>query len=81
MNTNAKNTLLVTLTIGDLAELVRKCVREELEQHSPPDVKEVLTLDEAAKLLDLHPKVLQKKARDGEIPGSKLGSGWRFMRS
>ena len=33
---------------------------------------------EAAALLRMHPKTLQKKARRGEIPGRHLGKFWRF---
>ncbi len=41
-----------------------------------------ITLEEASKLLNLHPEVVRKKARQGEIPAVKLGNGlrapWRF---
>jgi excisionase family DNA binding protein len=41
-----------------------------------------ITLEEASKLLNLHPEVVRKKARSGEIPAVKLGTGirapWRF---
>lgn len=42
--------------------------------------KRLLTLEQAAELLQLHPRTVVAKARSGEIPGSKLGGGWRFWR-
>ncbi len=41
-----------------------------------------ITLEEASKMLNLHPEVVRKKARQGVIPAVKLGTGlrapWRF---
>jgi excisionase family DNA binding protein len=34
--------------------------------------------EEAAKLLRMHPKTLQKKARAGKVPGVKWGRVWMF---
>ena len=36
---------------------------------------EVLTTDEAAQLLKVSKKTLLRHARDGEVPGAKLGAG------
>lgn len=36
---------------------------------------------EAAKLLKIHPKTLQKMARNGEIAGTQIGKLWRFRAS
>jgi excisionase family DNA binding protein len=36
---------------------------------------------EAAALLRIHPKTLQKMARKGEIQGSHVGKCWRFRAS
>jgi len=38
-----------------------------------------LTLQEAAKLLKLHPVTLQEKSRAGKIPGAKIGKRWVFV--
>lgn len=38
-----------------------------------------LTLAEAAAFLHMHPMTLQKKARLGEIPGTKPGRRWVFV--
>jgi excisionase family DNA binding protein len=36
---------------------------------------------EAAKLLRIHPKTLQRMARKGEIPALQIGKLWRFSPS
>jgi len=42
---------------------------------------EVLTAEEAAELLKVSTKTLLRHARDGQVPGVKLGRVWRFRRS
>ncbi len=39
---------------------------------------EVLTLEEAAAYLRVHPRTLRLKASAGLIPGAKIGRVWRF---
>ena len=41
----------------------------------------LLDTDEAAALLRIHPKTLQKMARNGEISGVQVGRLWRFSDS
>lgn len=41
----------------------------------------LLDSDEAAALLKIHPKTLQRMARRGEIPGIQIGKLWRFRAS
>lgn len=41
----------------------------------------LLDSDEAAALLKIHPKTLQRKARRGEITGIQIGKLWRFRAS
>jgi excisionase family DNA binding protein len=41
----------------------------------------LLDSDEAAALLKIHPKTLQKMARTGEIVGVQVGKLWRFRGS
>ena len=36
---------------------------------------------QAAKLLGIHPKTLQKMAREGRVPRIRVGKFWRFRRS
>ena len=43
--------------------------------------EQLLDSDEAAALLKIHPKTLQKMARNGEITGVQLGKLWRFRAS
>jgi excisionase family DNA binding protein len=40
---------------------------------------QVLTVEQAAELLHLHPVSVQRKARRGEIPAAKLGKRWIFL--
>ena len=41
----------------------------------------VLNTDEAAALLQIHPKTLQKMAREGVVPAFRIGDLWRFRAS
>jgi excisionase family DNA binding protein len=43
--------------------------------------EQLLDSDEAAALLKIHPKTLQKMARNGEITGVQVGRLWRFRAS
>lgn len=43
--------------------------------------EQLLDSDEAAALLKIHPKTLQKMARNGEIMGVQVGRLWRFRAS
>lgn len=44
-------------------------------------IEALLTSDEAGLILRLHPKVVERKAKQGEIPGFKLGKYWRYRAS
>ncbi len=39
----------------------------------------VLTLQEAAKILGVHPNTLRGYVRAGVVPGAKIGRDWRFV--
>ena len=41
----------------------------------------LLSLEQAAKLLGLHPDTLKRKAQRREIPGFKIGKRWGFRAS
>jgi excisionase family DNA binding protein len=41
----------------------------------------LLTADEAAKLLRIHPKTVQKLAREGRLPSIRFDRFWRFRTS
>jgi excisionase family DNA binding protein len=44
-------------------------------------VNDVLDEIEAAELFDCEPSTIQEKARNGELPGVKIGRSWRFPRT
>jgi excisionase family DNA binding protein len=41
----------------------------------------VLNTEEAAALLQIHPKTLQRMARQGSVPAFRVGDLWRFRAS
>jgi excisionase family DNA binding protein len=50
-------------------------------QHDESTFEQFLDSDEAAALLKIHPKTLQKMARTGEISAVQIGRVWRFRAS
>jgi excisionase family DNA binding protein len=44
-------------------------------------MSDVMTLEQTAEYLHLHPVTLRNKARKGEIPAAKVGREWRFSRA
>jgi excisionase family DNA binding protein len=52
--------------------------RAELRPASAPDV---LTIDQAAALLQVEPAEVEALAEAGELPGRQIGDGWRFPRA
>ena len=46
-----------------------------------PTFEPLLDSDEAAELLRIHPKTLQRMARQGEIAAIHIGKLWRFRAS
>ena len=53
---------------------------EEIERETPT-FEPLLDSDEAARLLRIHPKTLQRMARNGDIRGLQIGKLWRFRAS
>jgi excisionase family DNA binding protein len=45
---------------------------------APAKCEPLLDSNEAAQLLRIHPKTLQRMARKGEIPALQVGKLWRF---
>jgi excisionase family DNA binding protein len=45
-----------------------------------PDAREVLTVADAAALLQVEEEVVERLAADGELPGRRIGEQWRFTR-
>jgi excisionase family DNA binding protein len=53
-----------------------------MERISPdPNFERMLNTDEAAALLQIHPKTLQRMARQGVVPAFRIGDLWRFRAS
>lgn len=44
-------------------------------------IEPLIDTEEAAALLQIHPKTLQRMARRGEVRGYQLGKLWRFRAS
>lgn len=40
----------------------------------------IMTVEETAHFLRIHPETLREKARQGKIPALKVGRAWRFQR-
>jgi excisionase family DNA binding protein len=51
------------------------------EQNTPTGFEPLLKSEQAAALLQIHPKTLQKLARQGKIPAKRIGDLWRFRAS
>jgi len=43
-------------------------------------VKEIMTPREAADYLSVHVRTIYRLAKNGEIPGRKVGGSWRFKK-
>lgn len=41
----------------------------------------IMTIEETAEYLSLHPLTIRRLAREGEIPAFKVGRQWRVRRS
>jgi excisionase family DNA binding protein len=53
----------------------------EVSGSSPTQFEPLLDDEQAAEMLCLHPKTLQKLARQGKIPAIRMGRFWRFRAS
>ena len=51
------------------------------EEVGKPSFEPLLSVEEAAKLLCVHPKTLQALARTGAVPCLRMGKYWRFRAS
>lgn len=43
-----------------------------------PVIDNLLNSHQVGEILGLHPKVVERKAKQGEIPGFKIGKFWRY---
>jgi excisionase family DNA binding protein len=66
-----------------MAQVVARFPPRSVDKHSfgIPDFEPLLNSYQAAQVLDIHHKTLQKLARCGEIHGSHVGRMWRFRAS
>jgi len=64
---------------GDLHNTRRKS--PELSTGTNLPFESLLDTAEAASLLQIHPKTLQKLARAGKVTGIRIGKLWRFRAS
>jgi excisionase family DNA binding protein len=50
-------------------------------EFTPAEAQEVLTVEQAAELLQVEPEAVAALADSGELPGRRIGDEWRFRRS
>lgn len=65
-----------TATHAQAADTIRPGVAQV-----PPEPPEVLTVDEAARLLRVEPEALLDLALTEQVPGRRVGASWRFSRA
>jgi len=53
-------------------------VSSQFQPQPEASFERLLNTEEAATLLRIHPKTLQRMARKGEIPAIQIGKLWRF---
>lgn len=70
----------VLLSPEELRDLVREAVRAELVA-TRSEEREILTRDQAAELVQVHPSVLIRYVKNDGLPAIRLGPEWRFKRS
>jgi len=61
--------------------LKRKGLKSEVFYGGHMQVEEILTANQVADLLQIHPRTVYKLVKQGSLPGRKFGGGWRFSRS
>ncbi len=52
--------------------------RERHLRGMSPGIEVLLTSKEASQVLKIHPKVLERMAKRGEVPALKVGKFWRY---
>ena len=80
----AKKDLVTALVARHLRRVVVEVGNNDLTvgraDFRPHPTPEVLTLEQAAELLQVEPEQAAELAEAGELPGRKLGETWRFSR-
>ncbi len=79
-----KATLINNLTADELRDMMRECVREELQAHTPPppeyDPNELLTIKQVVDLLQISEVTLHNWKRKGKIPFERMQGRVYFKR-
>ena len=76
------DTMIVTLTLGELAAMVRETSTEAVVAAALNPPKEVLMLDEVAELLGRHKKTIPTLVKEAGLPAHRISEReLRFRRS
>ena len=51
---------------------------DDLLNRPPHGIETLLTTKEASQILKIHPKVLERMAKRGDLPALKVGKFWRY---
>lgn len=54
--------------------------RSLAREHLVPPEKDVLDVEDVAALMDLNTETVRRLAREGKLPGRKVGGAWRFSK-
>ncbi len=79
--TAAPTAQIFTLTVEQLSEVVRKCVREELDLKQGAYEKPILNHREVCLLLDLSRKTVDKHIKENGLPYVAEGKFKKFDRA
>lgn len=71
---------VAVLTAEQLDAIVTGAVNRALAKREQPE-SDILTREQAAALLQVHPKMVTRYVREKGLPGVKLGRDWRFKRA
>ena len=64
---------------GQNRPTARKTVESQArDPNALPGIEALLTSRQAAQVLKIHPKVLERMAKRGEVPALKVGKFWRY---
>jgi len=79
--TGRRKQSLVSELLGDRLAVARPLSVGRVEVTNAPDGgDQVLSLEEAAKLLKVPADAVRSRAEKGELPGRRFGKEWRFAR-
>ena len=83
--TDLVTALVARAHLDDMRRVVIETGRDELTvgraDFRPDPAPEVLTLAQAAELLQISPDAVAELAGSGKLPGRRIGDEWRFSRA